>query len=66
MASILIDLTTTKQQISANSTALINGGPVTLVYSFIICAFGSLATAASLAEMVSMYEENKDIHNTRR
>lgn len=32
-----------------------NGGSVTLVYGFIFCFFGSLATAASLAEMVSMY-----------
>jgi choline transport protein len=34
---------------------MINGGPVTLVYGFIVCFIGSLATAASLAELVSMY-----------
>ncbi|MCJ1299474.1 hypothetical protein MMC08_002266 [Hypocenomyce scalaris] len=38
----------------SNSTAMVNGGAVTLVYGFIFCFFGSLATAASLAEMVSM------------
>ncbi|PSS20430.1 hypothetical protein M430DRAFT_34710 [Amorphotheca resinae ATCC 22711] len=39
----------------SNSTAMSNGGSVTLVYGFIFCFFGSLATAASLAEMVSMF-----------
>lgn len=34
---------------------MINGGAVTLVYGFIFCFFGSLATAASLAELVSMW-----------
>ncbi|MCJ1389919.1 hypothetical protein MMC18_002776 [Xylographa bjoerkii] len=38
----------------SNNTALVNGGPPTLVYGFIFCFFGSLATASSLAEMVSM------------
>ncbi|SLM40531.1 amino acid permease [Lasallia pustulata] len=38
----------------ANSTAMFNGGAVTLVYGFIFCFFGSMATAASLAELVSM------------
>ncbi|KAI2610543.1 putative amino acid permease [Hypoxylon sp. NC1633] len=33
---------------------LINGGPSTLVYGLIFSFFGSLATAASLAEMASM------------
>ncbi|GBF64040.1 choline transport protein [Trichophyton mentagrophytes] len=36
-------------------TAYINGGPVTMVYGFILAFFGSLATCASLAEMASMY-----------
>ena len=31
-----------------------NGGPVTLIYGFIFCWIGALATAASLAEMASM------------
>ena len=35
---------------------MIDGGPVTLVYGFIFCWLGALVTAASLAEMVSMYE----------
>lgn len=39
----------------ANSTALVNGGPVTLVYGFLYAVVGALATAASLAEMASMY-----------
>lgn len=39
---------------SVNASALLNGGPVCLVYGFIFCFLGSLATAASLAEMVSM------------
>lgn len=34
---------------------MVNGGAVTLVYGFIFCFFGSLATAASLAELVSMW-----------
>lgn len=33
---------------------LVNGGPSTLVYGLIFSFFGSLATAASLAEMASM------------
>ncbi|KAM5466591.1 hypothetical protein MauCBS54593_005848 [Microsporum audouinii] len=36
-------------------TAYYNGGPVTMVYGFILAFFGSLATCASLAEMASMY-----------
>lgn len=39
----------------ANAPAMLNGGPVTLVYGFIYAAFGALATAASLGEMASMY-----------
>ena len=39
----------------ANVTAMLNGGPVTLVYGFIYAVLGALSTAASLAEMASMY-----------
>lgn len=39
---------------SANSTAMLNGGSVTLVYGMLVCFLGALITAASLAEMVSM------------
>lgn len=38
----------------SNNTAMLNGGPVTLIYGFIFCWLGALATAASLAEMASM------------
>ena len=34
---------------------LVNGGPSTLVYGLILSFLGSLATAASLAEMASMF-----------
>jgi len=37
----------------ANNTAMINGGPPTLIYGFVFCFMGALATAASLAEMAS-------------
>ncbi|KAJ9298651.1 hypothetical protein DTO271G3_3618 [Paecilomyces variotii] len=33
---------------------LVNGGPVSLVYGYILCFFGTLATAASLGELASM------------
>lgn len=33
---------------------LVNGGPASLVYNFIICFLGTLATAASLGELSSM------------
>lgn len=39
----------------ANVTAMLNGGPPTLVYGFIYAILGALSTAASLAEMASMY-----------
>jgi amino acid permease len=35
---------------------MIDGGPATLVYGYIFCWLGALVTAASLAEMASMYE----------
>ncbi|KAJ6021942.1 Amino acid/polyamine transporter I [Penicillium herquei] len=38
----------------ANATAMVDGGPATLVYGFIFCWIGALVTAASLAEMASM------------
>jgi choline transport protein len=34
---------------------LLNGGPVALVYGFILCFFGSLATSASIAELASIF-----------
>lgn len=37
----------------ASPTALINGGPPTLVYGFLFCWVGTLTVAASLAEMAS-------------
>ncbi|RMD40943.1 hypothetical protein DV735_g4217, partial [Chaetothyriales sp. CBS 134920] len=33
---------------------LLNGGPTSLVYGFLLCFIGTLATAASLGELVSM------------
>lgn len=36
-------------------TVLTNGGPVALVYGFIFCFIGTMATCASLAEYASMY-----------
>lgn len=39
----------------ANGTAMLNGGPATLVYGFIYAWLGALSTAASLAEMASIY-----------
>lgn len=37
----------------ANAIALGNGGGPTLIYGFVLCFLGALATAASLAEMAS-------------
>ncbi|EHA23151.1 hypothetical protein ASPNIDRAFT_124601, partial [Aspergillus niger ATCC 1015] len=37
------------------SSGLVSGGPVSLIYGFILAIVGSMATAASLGEMVSMY-----------
>lgn len=45
----------------ANATAMFNGGPATLVYGFIYAALGALATAASLAEMASIYPTSKPL-----
>ena len=39
----------------ANLTAMLNGGPATLIYGYIYAAMGALSTAASLAEMASIY-----------
>lgn len=33
---------------------MLNGGSVTLIYGFIVCWIGTLATASSLAELSSM------------
>jgi len=41
---------------STFQTALLNGGPVSLVYGMILASIGSLALALSLAEMASMYD----------
>ncbi|PWY92298.1 amino acid transporter [Aspergillus heteromorphus CBS 117.55] len=38
----------------ANPSAMVDGGPATLVYGYIFCWIGALVTAASLAEMASM------------
>ncbi|KAK3670251.1 hypothetical protein LTR78_009906 [Recurvomyces mirabilis] len=35
---------------------LANGGPVALVYGFVFCFIGTLATCASLAENASIYQ----------
>lgn len=45
----------TDRSLSANSTALLNGGGPTLVYGTLFAWAGSLVTAASLAEMASAY-----------
>ncbi|PYH97065.1 GABA permease [Aspergillus ellipticus CBS 707.79] len=37
------------------ASSLVSGGPVSLVYGFILAVIGATATAASLGEMVSMY-----------
>jgi amino acid permease len=34
---------------------LLNGGPVALVYGFILCFIGNLATSASIAELASIF-----------
>lgn len=47
-------LATWEAALIANTTAMYNGGPVTLIYGFIFCWIGALTTAASLAEMASM------------
>lgn len=39
----------------ANLTAMVNGGPPTLIYGFMYAFLGALSTAASLAEMASIY-----------
>lgn len=36
-------------------TAFINGGGPTLIYGYIFCWLGSLATCASISELASMY-----------
>ena len=41
-------------RVSANTTAMSDGGPVSLIYGYIFCFFGTLATAASLGELASM------------
>jgi choline transport protein len=36
-------------------SGLLNGGPVALMYGYILCFVGTLATACSLSELASMY-----------
>lgn len=38
----------------ANTVAMLNGGPPTMVWGFVYAFLGALTTAASLAEMVSI------------
>jgi hypothetical protein len=38
-----------------------NGGPAGLVYGYLFCWIGTLATVASLAEMASMYRTPREI-----
>ncbi|PCH07908.1 Amino acid/polyamine transporter I [Penicillium occitanis (nom. inval.)] len=40
---------------STMATALVSGGPVSLVYGCILAIIGAMATAASLGELTSMY-----------
>jgi len=40
---------------TSNATAALNGGFPSLVWGFLFSWIGNLATAASLAEMASMY-----------
>lgn len=40
--------------LSTFQAGLLNGGPSTLVYGFVVAFAGSLALSASLAEMASM------------
>ncbi|RAR13712.1 amino acid transporter [Stemphylium lycopersici] len=40
---------------STMATGLISGGPVALVYGYILAILGTLATAVSLSELASMY-----------
>ncbi|KAL9628228.1 MAG: hypothetical protein Q9164_007354, partial [Protoblastenia rupestris] len=50
----VVNLSTWSAILYVNSYALVNGGPVGLLYGFIFCFAGSMATCASLAELVSM------------
>ncbi|KAL5044339.1 hypothetical protein BDW71DRAFT_199029 [Aspergillus fruticulosus] len=40
---------------STMASALVSGGPVSLVYGYLLAVIGAFATAASLAELASMY-----------
>ncbi|KAF9888271.1 hypothetical protein FE257_008841 [Aspergillus nanangensis] len=54
--SMAVVLMATWEALSSTMVSgLVNGGPVSLVYGFLLAACGSMATAASLAEMASMY-----------
>ena len=39
--------------------AFLNGGPASVVYGFIVATLGTLAIAASMAEMASMYASHR-------
>lgn len=56
----------TEKSFSANPISMIDGGPASLVYGYIFCWFGALVTAASLAEMASMYGICRSISFTTR
>ncbi|PYI06804.1 putative GABA permease [Aspergillus sclerotiicarbonarius CBS 121057] len=54
--SMTVVLMATWEALSSTMAAgLVSGGPVSLVYGFILAMIGALATAASLSELASMY-----------
>ncbi|KAL4892546.1 putative GABA permease [Aspergillus ambiguus] len=54
--SMVVVLMATWEAISSTMVSgLISGGPVSLVYGYLLAACGAAVTAASLAEMASMY-----------
>ncbi|EED13334.1 GABA permease, putative [Talaromyces stipitatus ATCC 10500] len=56
MLSLSVSLMATWEALcSTMVSGLVSGGPPALIYGFIIAFVGSLATAASLAELVSMF-----------
>ena len=46
---------------STFQAGLANGGPVSLIYGFILALFGTLALSASLAELASMWAQEGPI-----
>ncbi|PWY94742.1 putative GABA permease [Aspergillus sclerotioniger CBS 115572] len=54
--SMTVILMATWEALSSTMAAgLVSGGPVSLVYGFLLAMIGALATAASLSELASMY-----------